>query len=131
MHQCVVYHMCMFGRSLFVLLYFFFWPLYCLGFFDLWILIAPLVSSNSSYRKWILTQIHTWSSTPKDVDASGHDNGNPSETRTKIKSWNIVLLLLFCLISDTWNVFVVNDIRTSMILLFFRNFATYQIIPSQ
>jgi len=39
---------CMFCRSLFVLLYFFFWPLCCLSFFDVRILIAPLVSSNSS-----------------------------------------------------------------------------------
>jgi hypothetical protein len=29
-------------------LYFFFWPLRCLFFFDTWILITPLVSSNSS-----------------------------------------------------------------------------------
>ena len=36
-------------RSLFVLLYFFFWPLCCLFFFDIRILIAPLVSSNSFY----------------------------------------------------------------------------------
>ena len=35
-------------RSLFVLLYFFFWPLCCLLFFDIRILITPLVSSNSS-----------------------------------------------------------------------------------
>ena len=27
---------------------FFFWPLCCLSFFDLWIVITPLVSSNSS-----------------------------------------------------------------------------------
>ena len=40
---------CMFCRSLFVLLYFFFWPLYCLFFFDIRMLIVPLVSSNSSY----------------------------------------------------------------------------------
>ena len=40
--------MCMFCRSLFVLLYFVFWPLYCLYFFDIRILITPLVSSNSS-----------------------------------------------------------------------------------
>ena len=40
---------CMFCRSLFVLLYFFFWPLYCLFFFDIQILITPLVSSNSSF----------------------------------------------------------------------------------
>ena len=39
---------CMFCRSLFVLFYFFFWPLCCLFFFDIWILITPLVSSNSS-----------------------------------------------------------------------------------
>jgi hypothetical protein len=40
--------MCMFCRSLFVLLSFFFWPL-CYLFFDIRILITPLVSSNSSY----------------------------------------------------------------------------------
>jgi hypothetical protein len=34
--------------SLFVLLSFLFWPLCCLSFFDLRILITPLVSSNSS-----------------------------------------------------------------------------------
>jgi hypothetical protein len=37
----------MFWRSFFVLLYFFFWSLCCL-FFDLRLLIAPLVSSNCS-----------------------------------------------------------------------------------
>ena len=41
--------MCMFCRSLFVLLYFFFWSLCCLFFFDIRILITPLVSSNSFY----------------------------------------------------------------------------------
>jgi hypothetical protein len=41
--------MCMFCRSLFVILSFFFWSLCCLFFFDLRILITPLVSSNSSY----------------------------------------------------------------------------------
>ena len=40
---------CMFCRSLFVLLYFFFWSLSCLFFFDIRILITPLVSPNSSY----------------------------------------------------------------------------------
>ena len=36
----------------FILLYFLFWPLCCLFFFDRRILVAPLVSSNSSsYRK--------------------------------------------------------------------------------
>jgi len=36
-------------RSLFVLLSFFFWPLCCLFFFDIRILITPLVSSTSYY----------------------------------------------------------------------------------
>ena len=40
--------MCMFCRSLFVILFFFFWPLCCLFFFDLRILITPLMYSNSS-----------------------------------------------------------------------------------
>ena len=39
---------CMFCRSMFVLLSFFFWSLCCLFFFDTQILIIPLVSSNSS-----------------------------------------------------------------------------------
>ena len=34
----------MFCRSLFILLYFFCWPLYCLFFFDLRLLIAPLLN---------------------------------------------------------------------------------------
>ena len=42
--------MCMFCRSLFVLLYFFFWQLCFRFFFDLRILISPLVSSNSSLK---------------------------------------------------------------------------------
>jgi hypothetical protein len=40
--------MCMFCGSLFAVLYFFFWPLCCPSFFDVQILITPLVSSNSS-----------------------------------------------------------------------------------
>ena len=41
---------CKLCRTLFGLLYFFLWPLCCLFFFDIWILIAPLVSSNSSFH---------------------------------------------------------------------------------
>ena len=40
----------MFCRSLFVLLYFFFWTLRFLFFFDILILITPLVSQDSSYQ---------------------------------------------------------------------------------
>ena len=44
--------MCMFCRSLFALLYLFFWPLGCLFFLDVRILINPLVSSNSVSGVW-------------------------------------------------------------------------------
>jgi len=40
---------CMFCRSLFVLLYFFFWPWCCLFFFDIRVLITPLVFSLFLY----------------------------------------------------------------------------------
>ena len=47
--------MCMFCRSLFVRLsFFFFWPLCCVSYFDLWILITPLVSSNYSYSRSVV-----------------------------------------------------------------------------
>jgi hypothetical protein len=49
--------MCIFCRSFFVLLYFYFWPLCCLFFFDVQILITPLVSTNSSYWYSILIQV--------------------------------------------------------------------------
>jgi len=39
----------MFCRSLFVLLSFYFWPLYCLPFFALQVLITPLVTSNFTH----------------------------------------------------------------------------------
>jgi hypothetical protein len=40
---------CMFCRSLFVFLYVFFWTLCCLFFFDIQIMITPLVFLNSSF----------------------------------------------------------------------------------
>jgi hypothetical protein len=47
--QLLVLFICMFCWSLFVLLYFSLWPLCCLFLFDIRIMIAPLVSSSSSY----------------------------------------------------------------------------------
>ena len=44
-------------RSLFVFLYFFFWPWRCLFFFDIRILIIPLVSSNSSVYMYVVRGI--------------------------------------------------------------------------
>ena len=41
----------LFCRSLFVLLYFFLWPLCCLSFFDLRIIITLLTSSSPSYTE--------------------------------------------------------------------------------
>ena len=41
--------LCMFSRSLFVLLQFSVWPMCCLVFFDIRILITPLASSNFVY----------------------------------------------------------------------------------
>jgi hypothetical protein len=46
--RSLVFLCVMFCRSLFVLSSFFFWPLHCLSFFDLRILITILVSYNSS-----------------------------------------------------------------------------------
>jgi hypothetical protein len=53
----------MFSRSLFVLLSFFFcfWPLCCLSFFCLRILITPLVSSlQTLLTSWIAHSKHSW-----------------------------------------------------------------------
>ena len=52
---------CMFCWSLFVILYFLFWSLCCLFFFDIRILISPLVSSNSSLTRLVIvaTTNHT------------------------------------------------------------------------
>ena len=47
----IVSFMCKLCISLFVFLYFFCWPLCCLFFFDLRILIASLVSSNCFLRE--------------------------------------------------------------------------------
>ena len=43
--------MCMFCRSLFVLLHFYFWPLCCLFFFDIRVLITTLLSSTFSCHR--------------------------------------------------------------------------------
>ena len=57
--------MCMFCISLFVLLYFFFWPLCCLFFFDLWILITSLWYLQTLLRYLRLYQYH-WINTYTD-----------------------------------------------------------------
>ena len=49
----------MFCRSLFVLVYFFIWPLRCLFFLDIQILITALAFSNSSYVL-LYRKFHGW-----------------------------------------------------------------------
>jgi hypothetical protein len=76
----------MFSRSLFVLLSFFFWPLCCLFFLYIRILIAPLVSSNASYIVslgylcpfLIIGELHFWF---KGI----HEAKNSKQNRKKIK----------------------------------------------
>ena len=46
--QSLILCVCFVHRCLSFCIFFFFWPLCCLFFFDIRILIAPLVSSNSS-----------------------------------------------------------------------------------
>jgi hypothetical protein len=46
-------------QTLLVLLYFFFWPLFCLFFFDIRILITTLVSSSSSYLCYLYLFTYT------------------------------------------------------------------------
>ena len=66
---------CMFCRSLFVLLYFFFGPLCCLFFFYIQILITPLVFSNSSYICFVEQSIFMRIKQPRPVNLFnvGHD----------------------------------------------------------
>ena len=45
------YLFCWTKAELFVFLFLFFWPLYCLSFVELRLLITPLLSSNCSYVK--------------------------------------------------------------------------------
>jgi len=53
-------------RSLFVLLYFFFWYFCCLSFFDIRILIIPLVSSSCSCP-FVLFSWHAYKAQGKDI----------------------------------------------------------------
>ena len=50
--RSLVLYVCFVDRCLSVYLSFFFWPLCCLSFFDIRILITPLVPSNSSFSVW-------------------------------------------------------------------------------
>ena len=78
--------MCIFCWSLFVFLYFFVWPLCCLSFFDLRILITSLISSNSSH--WL-----QWKKTTTyDVENAGLGLGQ-TQTCGRVKQVNDISLL--------------------------------------
>ena len=86
--------MCLFCRSLFVLLSFFsFWPLCCLFFFDIRILITPLVSSNSSYD---ISRLCDYSSTT--CVTSGAGTAYPSGTHefTTVFPQSFVFCVVLC-----------------------------------
>ena len=70
--------MCMFCRSLFVLLYFFFWSLCCLFFFDIQILITPLVYSNSSviFKFKFVTLINNFTPLVSAISCRKYRRGN-------------------------------------------------------
>jgi hypothetical protein len=87
----------MFCRSLVVLLYFFFWPLFCL-FFDIRILITSLVSSNSHYSDvqhvltiWVTRRrclIQTWSS---------YSSLEPEFPQLLVR-FGFIIFLVFCVV---------------------------------
>ena len=79
--------MCMLCRSLFVLLYSFFWSLCCLFFLDIRILITNLVSSISSYEKYFTTTKHNKTYQPNYI----HTKGQQKTYIVQHNSWFICL----------------------------------------
>ena len=69
--------MCMFCRSLFVLLYFFFWPLCCLFFFDIRILITSFGIFKLFLNKHKLKTLTHWKEQSQNL------------RQTKIKMWTL------------------------------------------
>ena len=79
---------CMFCRSLFVLLYFFFCPLCCLFFFNIRILITPLVSTNSSfYSSEVNSRFKPWFCQTNDYDIGIYCSATHVALRKKSKDW--------------------------------------------
>ena len=69
---------------------FFFWPLCCLSFFEIRLLITPLVSSNSSYITSDRNEI-TAADNPNTSDTYELIEGDMSNQREKGKNYNIHL----------------------------------------
>jgi hypothetical protein len=71
---------------------FFFWPLCCLFFFDIRLLITPLISSNSSYLTSDRNEV-TAADNPKTNDTYEYIEGATSNQRGKGRNYNIDLLI--------------------------------------
>ena len=89
---------CVFCRSLFVRLSFFFWPLCYLSFFDLRILITPLVSSNSAdpVHKLPLPRIRILCINPDAVPTIRNHTTNMT-LGLLVLLWNKKCFPIFCL----------------------------------
>jgi hypothetical protein len=105
--------MCMFCRSLCILLCFFIWPLCCLFFFDIRILNNPLVSSSSSsvcrihnyvlhsFIAWFITVLFIMSST---IGASnGTGNANHSAVTEFILGFHVAQSFVLCFVVNHWS----------------------------
>ena len=87
--------MCMFCRSLFVLLCVFIWPLYCLFFFDIRILITPLLSSNSSFDIFSIFPFITIKLTIHWLQNTGHGTSKKVNNIFTPFPFNVYLLFSF------------------------------------
>ena len=117
----------MFGRSLFGLLYFFFWPLCSLFFFDLRILITPLVSSNTSYDKSNTTG---GTSEAGSVNTSGLPMLIPCVSGVRVKHSLVflcgvlyIIIVLFVLVFGQFNCQSFFDFRLLIASLVSSNFS--------
>ena len=117
----------MFGRSLFGLLYFFFWPLCSLFFFDLRILITPLVSSNTSYDKSNTTG---GTSEAGSVNTSGLPMLIPCVSGVRVKHSLVflcgvlyIIIVLFVLVFGQFNCQSFFDLRLLIASLVSSNFS--------
>ena len=84
---------------MFVLLYFFFWPLCCLFFFDIRILITPLVSSNSSCPFVLFLLAIVLSVLLRYTDSDYH-----------FGIFKLFLFMLFIFIYVYWNTISISDV---------------------
>ena len=93
---------------LFAILYFFFWPFCCLFFFDIWILVTPLVSSNSS---WKLRRL-------KKRDNYRCDGIKPGSVPPKNTHYQMLLITNCCKLYSTYIKLTILNKRVTYLLIF-------------